>query len=150
MTGAPPLRMARAGVPAAVPHGRQRLALAVLMVVLFLTFLDNTMVSVALGSVQSDLRAGVTAIQAQGAITPQLAALVDGKPDRREFHRAMRVTPFGRAMRTSLAARSTTGFPTFARSASGETKKPTFAAAKSGSRPVMKTAEHITCAYPAL
>jgi MFS family permease len=50
-------------VPAAVPHGRQRLALAVLMVVLFLTFLDNTVVSVALGSVQSDLHAGVTALQ---------------------------------------------------------------------------------------
>jgi hypothetical protein len=42
-------------VPAAVPHDRQPLALAVLMVVLFLTFLDNTVVSVALGSVQSDL-----------------------------------------------------------------------------------------------
>ena len=63
MTGAPPLRTARAGVPAAVPHGRQPLALAVLMVVLFLTFLDNTVVSVALGSVQSDLHAGVTALQ---------------------------------------------------------------------------------------
>jgi len=50
MTGAPPLRTARVGVPAAVPHGRQPLALAVLMVVLFLTFLDNTVVSVALGS----------------------------------------------------------------------------------------------------
>ena len=63
MTGAPPLRTARAGVPAAVPHSRQRLALAVLMVVLFLTFLDNTVVSVALGSVQGDLHAGVTALQ---------------------------------------------------------------------------------------
>ena len=63
MTGAPPLRTARAGVPAAVPHGRQPLALAVLMVVLFLTFLDNTVVSVALGSVQGDLHAGVTALQ---------------------------------------------------------------------------------------
>lgn len=63
MTGAPPLRTARAGVPAVVPHGRQPLALAVLMVVLFLTFLDNTVVSVALGSVQSDLHAGVTALQ---------------------------------------------------------------------------------------
>ena len=61
MTGAPPLTTARVGVPAAVPHGRQSLALAVLMVVLFLTFLDNTVVSVALGSVQSDLHAGVTA-----------------------------------------------------------------------------------------
>jgi hypothetical protein len=34
MTGAPPLRTARAAVPAAVPRGRQPLALAVLMVVL--------------------------------------------------------------------------------------------------------------------
>ena len=63
MTGAPPLRTARADAPAAVPRGRQPLALAVLMVVLFLTFLDNTVVSVALGSVQGDLHAGVTALQ---------------------------------------------------------------------------------------
>jgi len=33
------------------------------MIVLFLTFLDNTVVSVALGSVQSDLHAGVTYLQ---------------------------------------------------------------------------------------
>lgn len=33
------------------------------MIVLFLTFLDNTVVSVALGSVQSDLHAGVTFLQ---------------------------------------------------------------------------------------
>ncbi len=63
MTGAPPLRTARADAPAAVPDGRQPIALAVLMVVLFLTFLDNTVVSVALGSVQGDLHAGVTALQ---------------------------------------------------------------------------------------
>jgi EmrB/QacA subfamily drug resistance transporter len=44
------------------PGGRA-MALAVLMVVLFLTFLDNTVVSVALGSVQSTLHAGVTALQ---------------------------------------------------------------------------------------
>lgn len=43
--------------------GRQTAALIVLMVVLFLTFLDNTVVSVALGSVQGDLHAGVTALQ---------------------------------------------------------------------------------------
>jgi EmrB/QacA subfamily drug resistance transporter len=43
--------------------GRQSAALTVLMVVLFLTFLDNTVVSVALGSVQGDLHAGVTALQ---------------------------------------------------------------------------------------
>jgi len=42
---------------------RQPAALAVLMTVLFLTFLDNTVVSVALGSVQSDLHAGVTYLQ---------------------------------------------------------------------------------------
>jgi MFS family permease len=42
---------------------RQPAALAVLMVVLFLTFLDNTVVSVALGSAQGDLHAGVTYLQ---------------------------------------------------------------------------------------
>jgi EmrB/QacA subfamily drug resistance transporter len=52
MTGAPVAR-----------HGGRSVALAVLMVVLFLTFLDNTVVSVALGSVQSDLHAGVTSLQ---------------------------------------------------------------------------------------
>jgi MFS family permease len=62
MTGTPQ-RTARTGMPAAAPHSRQRLALAIVMVVLFLTFLDNTVVSVALGSVQSDLHAGVTALQ---------------------------------------------------------------------------------------
>jgi len=49
-------------VTPARPGGRA-VALAVLMVVLFLTFLDNTVVSVALGSVQSTLHAGVTALQ---------------------------------------------------------------------------------------
>jgi len=44
-------------------YGGRPVALAVLMVVLFLTFLDNTVVSVALGSVQSDLHAGVTFLQ---------------------------------------------------------------------------------------
>jgi EmrB/QacA subfamily drug resistance transporter len=44
-------------------HGGRGLALAVLAVILFLTFLDNTVVSVALGSVQADLHAGVTALQ---------------------------------------------------------------------------------------
>ena len=39
------------------------MALGVLVAILFLTFLDNTIVSVALGSVQSDLHAGVTALQ---------------------------------------------------------------------------------------
>ncbi|HEX2821991.1 MAG TPA: MFS transporter [Streptosporangiaceae bacterium] len=44
-------------------HGGRPLALGVLVAVLFLTFLDNTIVSVALGSVQGDLHAGVTALQ---------------------------------------------------------------------------------------
>ena len=38
-------------------------ALGVLCMLLFLTFLDNTVVSVALGNVQSDLHAGVSALQ---------------------------------------------------------------------------------------
>ncbi len=44
-------------------HGGRSLALAVLCTILFLTFLDNTVVSVALGSVQTDLRAGVSSLQ---------------------------------------------------------------------------------------
>ena len=47
----------------ATRHGGRPLMMTVLMVVLFLTFLDNTVVSVALGSVQGDLHAGVTALQ---------------------------------------------------------------------------------------
>ena len=39
------------------------LALPALCTLLFLTFLDNTVVSVALGSIQSDLHAGVSALQ---------------------------------------------------------------------------------------
>jgi EmrB/QacA subfamily drug resistance transporter len=58
-SGSPP-----AGGPApAARHGGRPLALAVLCTILFLTFLDNTVVSVALGSVQADLHAGVTALQ---------------------------------------------------------------------------------------
>jgi len=41
----------------------QAVALATLCVVLFLTFLDNTIVSVGLANVQSDLHAGVTSLQ---------------------------------------------------------------------------------------
>ena len=41
----------------------RRRALVVLCCVLFLTFLDTTIVSVALGDVQSDLHAGVTSLQ---------------------------------------------------------------------------------------
>ena len=44
-------------------YGGRPVALAVLMVVLFLTFLDNTVVSVVLGSVQTDLHTGVTFLQ---------------------------------------------------------------------------------------
>ena len=52
-----------AGQSAGTRHGGRAIALAVLCSVLFLTFLDNTIVSVALGSVQSELHAGVTALQ---------------------------------------------------------------------------------------
>jgi EmrB/QacA subfamily drug resistance transporter len=48
---------------AAVRRGTRGLALGVLCTVLFLTFLDNTIVSVGLGSVQTDLHAGVTELQ---------------------------------------------------------------------------------------
>ncbi|HEX3792991.1 MAG TPA: MFS transporter [Acidimicrobiales bacterium] len=41
----------------------QRIALVTLCAVLFLTFLDNTIVSVGLANVQSDLHAGVTSLQ---------------------------------------------------------------------------------------
>ncbi len=44
-------------------HGGRPVALAVLCTILFLTFLDNTIVSVALGSIQSELHAGVSALQ---------------------------------------------------------------------------------------
>ena len=53
-------RVTGAGVP---QGGAQAVALAVLCTLLFLTFLDNTIVSVGLGSVQSDLHAGVLALQ---------------------------------------------------------------------------------------
>ena len=59
--------VSRTGLPegeaAAVRHGGRSLALAVLCVVLFLTFLDNTIVSVALGNVQTQLHAGVAGLQ---------------------------------------------------------------------------------------
>jgi EmrB/QacA subfamily drug resistance transporter len=51
------------GEAAPVRHGGRPIALAVLCVVLFLTFLDNTIVSVALGNIQSELHAGVTSLQ---------------------------------------------------------------------------------------
>jgi EmrB/QacA subfamily drug resistance transporter len=52
-------------VTAAVPAPTQRrgLALTTVLLVLFLTFLDTTIVSVALGSIQNDLGAGVIPLQ---------------------------------------------------------------------------------------
>ena len=44
-------------------RGGRPLALAALCTLLFLTFLDNTIVSVALGSIQTELHAGVTELQ---------------------------------------------------------------------------------------
>ena len=58
--GAPPgfdIKKGGLGSPA------QAIALATLCAVLFLTFLDNTVVSVGLANVQSDLHAGVTSLQ---------------------------------------------------------------------------------------
>ena len=46
-----------------IRSGRRPVALAALCGVLFLTFLDNTIVSVALGNIQPDLHAGVTSLQ---------------------------------------------------------------------------------------
>ena len=54
------LAPARAGM---LTSRRRPLALASLCTVLFLTFLDNTVVSVALASIQSDLHGGVSALQ---------------------------------------------------------------------------------------
>jgi EmrB/QacA subfamily drug resistance transporter len=53
-----------AAEPAGEPSSRSRpVALAAILVVLFLTFLDNTVVSVTLPQVQDDLHAGVTELQ---------------------------------------------------------------------------------------
>jgi EmrB/QacA subfamily drug resistance transporter len=51
------------GEAVTVLRGGRSLALAVLCVILFLTFLDNTVVSVALGNIQQQLHAGVSALQ---------------------------------------------------------------------------------------
>lgn len=48
---------------ASARHGKYPFALAVLCTILFLTFLDNTIVSVALGSVWTDLHASVAGLQ---------------------------------------------------------------------------------------
>jgi EmrB/QacA subfamily drug resistance transporter len=59
--------VSRIGLPegeaATVRYGGRSLALAVLCVVLFLTFLDNTIVSVALGNIQTEMHAGVASLQ---------------------------------------------------------------------------------------
>ena len=58
--GAPPgLQIKRGGLGSPA----QAVALATLCAVLFLTFLDNTIVSVGLANIQSDLHAGVTSLQ---------------------------------------------------------------------------------------
>lgn len=60
----PPAAPLRAVVPGAGRSGaRPRLALAILSLVLFLTFLDNTVVSVTLFSVQTNLHTGVSGLQ---------------------------------------------------------------------------------------
>ncbi len=51
------------GQAAAVRHGTRGIGLAVLCIVLFLTFLDNTIVSVGLGNIQTQLHAGVSSLQ---------------------------------------------------------------------------------------
>src|ERR1700730_17295375 len=51
------------GAGGAVPRGGQALALATLCTLLFLTFLHNTVVSVALGDVQTSLKANVVDLQ---------------------------------------------------------------------------------------
>jgi EmrB/QacA subfamily drug resistance transporter len=65
-----------AGLPA-LGWRRRPVALAALCTLLFLTFLDNTVVSVALASIQSDLHAGVSALQwVVGAYALTFAALM--------------------------------------------------------------------------
>ncbi len=65
--------------PGAAKEASQRhpVALTVLCTLLFLTFLDNTVVSVALASIQSDLKAGVSSLQwVVGAYALPFAALM--------------------------------------------------------------------------
>jgi EmrB/QacA subfamily drug resistance transporter len=53
----------RVATAAAARHGGRPAGLAVLCALLFVTFLDNTIVSVTLGSVQADLHVGIPALQ---------------------------------------------------------------------------------------
>jgi EmrB/QacA subfamily drug resistance transporter len=53
----------RHGADGAAPRGGQALALATLCTLLFLTFLDNTVVSVALGDIQTSLQTSVADLQ---------------------------------------------------------------------------------------
>jgi len=57
--GPPGMRIEKGGLGSPA----QAVALATLCVVLFLTFLDNTVVSVGLANIQSDLHAGVSSLQ---------------------------------------------------------------------------------------
>src|SRR5712691_9492835 len=60
-----------------VPRGGQALALATLCTLLFLTFLDNTVVSVALGDIQVALKANVADLQwVVGAYALTFAAIM--------------------------------------------------------------------------
>src|SRR5438874_8226035 len=59
-SGTPPI--VKVGVRE-MPRERQQTVLLVLCTVLFLTFLDNTVVSVTLANMQSDLHAGVSTLQ---------------------------------------------------------------------------------------
>jgi EmrB/QacA subfamily drug resistance transporter len=61
MTGAPPYT--RVPDPFGEPGVKRHFALATLSLVLFLTFLDNTIVSIALANVQSSISIGVSQLQ---------------------------------------------------------------------------------------
>ncbi len=63
--------------PVQVAARRRPIALTALCTLLFLTFLDNTVVSVALASIQADLKAGVSSLQwVVGAYALPFAALM--------------------------------------------------------------------------
>src|SRR6516162_5229252 len=58
-----PVEAVSGGEGGVSPRGGQALALAILCTLLFLTFLDNTVVAVALGDIQVSLKANVTQLQ---------------------------------------------------------------------------------------